>query len=113
MAQVKKPIANQPVQLKQCYANQLPGILANPDHGVKLLSLDCFDTLIWRRVSHPTDIFFLTQDQPAFRAISMDATLRVRAEKRARQIKESETGKKEITLQDVYLAYNPALSAAE
>ena len=35
----------------------LPGLLDQAPQDVRILSLDCFDTLIWRNVQAPLDIF--------------------------------------------------------
>jgi hypothetical protein len=41
-----------------------------PDHiprGVRVLSLDCFDTIVWRKVARPTDVFLHCRRPPSGR----------------------------------------------
>ncbi len=38
-------------------AAELADILESAPAGVRILSLDCFDTLIWRNVQAPVDVF--------------------------------------------------------
>lgn len=61
----------------------------------KVLSLDCFDTLFWRNVSRPFDIFTQLQHGlcPAARAV---------AEADARRKKYRATGREEVSLADIY-----------
>ena len=70
-----------------------------------LLSLDVFDTLVWRRVPQPADLFFLLADEVRasgglFDSSSRESFVRerVRAEQRARR----RTPAGEITLADIY-----------
>ncbi|NKB45439.1 MAG: hypothetical protein GKS03_14300 [Alphaproteobacteria bacterium] len=75
----------------------------------KVLSLDVFDTLLWRRVPEPIDMFyrvgrvlidgdFLAQSV----AVSQFAHLRAAAEKAARARVEAKTGSREVLLADIY-----------
>ena len=38
-------------------ADGLPGLLATMPPEIRCLSLDCFDTLLWRNVHAPIDVF--------------------------------------------------------
>jgi FMN phosphatase YigB (HAD superfamily) len=62
---------------------------------VSVLSLDCFDTLFWRYVSRPFDIFTQLQH-------GLCPTARVQAEARARQKKYAATRQEEVTLAEIY-----------
>ena len=53
---------------------------------LRVLSLDCFDTLLWRDTATPTDVFYDLQETPAFKALGYNAKLRVSSELAARQI---------------------------
>jgi FMN phosphatase YigB (HAD superfamily) len=77
--------------------------------AIKVLSVDVFDTLIWRKVPEPKDAFWLLgQDFKAKGMLahhvsaSQFAELRASAERKARAIKEKATGTREITLPDIY-----------
>lgn len=77
-------------------AQEIESLLDNIDDEVKILSLDCFDTLVWRNVNMPTDIFYdLDIDN-----CSME--MRVLAEKRARKALAFEKQKQEVTIGDIY-----------
>lgn len=76
-----------------------------------VLSLDVFDTLLWRRVPEPIDVFFQVGDALKRRALLCErvsvvqfAELRAAAEKAARAEAEARTGSREILLQDIYMA---------
>lgn len=79
---------------------------------LKLLSLDCFDTLLWRHVAEPFDVFYALQSHPAFAALGLDGRNRRRAEQMARQIAQVRKGEPEVTLAEIYAAAVPGLDAA-
>lgn len=78
-------------------ANDLPGLLAHAPAHISILSLDCFDTLIWRAVHAPIDVF-ADLDLPGG-AIET----RILAEKRARSLTPLRPeGGEEVTLPEIY-----------
>lgn len=84
-----------------------------------VLSLDVFDTLLWRRVPEPADIFsqvgaHLRDQGRLARSVSIVqfAELRAAAEKQARAMAESHTGSREILLADIYEMMPGTLFAA-
>jgi len=79
---------------------------------VKLLSLDCFDTILWRRVDHPADVFYTLQHDPALAAHGLDARLRVRAETQARELAAVTRDSYEVTLDEIYRTAVPGLEDA-
>ncbi|MFO0650569.1 MAG: HAD family hydrolase [Polyangiales bacterium] len=85
------------------------------DFGGKLrvLSLDCFDTIVWRQVATPIDLFYDLQEHPAFKRLGYNAKLRVSSESAARQMKVVRTGRSEVTLAEIYREAFPALTDAE
>ena len=73
------------------------------------LSVDIFDTLLWRRVPEPKDIFFLVgqaliKDGLLRESVSPVefAQLRASGEKAARAAQEAQTGSREVSLADIY-----------
>lgn len=78
---------------------------------VKLLSLDCFDTILWRRVDHPADVFYTLQHAPAYAAHGLDARLRVRAEQQARELAAIQRDSHEVTLDEIYRTAVPGIAA--
>lgn len=77
-------------------AQDIESLLDNVEEGVKILSLDCFDTLVWRNVHMPTDIFYDLDIADC----SME--MRVLAEKRARKALAFEEQRFEVTIHDIY-----------
>ncbi len=76
---------------------------------IKILSLDIFDTLLWRKVPLPTDLFLLLGQQLKNEGWLIEAVtaecfceLRILAEQLARQKKLQSGLPPEITLQDIY-----------
>lgn len=96
---------------KICPAN-LSGIFERFP-SIKLLSLDCFDTLVWRHAYRPFDVFHAVAKRPAFQKAGITATSRRTAERTARTLRRLHCGQREIELVDVYRAAVPSLSAQE
>lgn len=90
------PHRNGKQMIESLQAQEIESLLDNVADGTKILSLDCFDTLVWRNVNMPTDIFY-DLDIPD---CSME--MRVLAEKRARKALAFETQKHEVTIADIY-----------
>ena len=58
------------------YAHQLLTAFNNYVSTIKVLSLDCFDTLLWRKTVSPSDVFQDLQSRPAFKEIGYNSFLR-------------------------------------
>ena len=86
----------------EIYASDLSGAWLAAQRGIKVLSLDCFDTLFWRRVVEPTDVFYPLAQSPAFHADSISAGMRQRCEASARRLKWIREDSNEVTLKDIY-----------
>lgn len=73
--------------------------------AAKLLSLDCFDTLLWRDFHAPTDLFALLGD--------ITANQRIRAEHAARKVRALDRQpSNEVTLREIYDQLLPHADAA-
>jgi FMN phosphatase YigB (HAD superfamily) len=81
--------------------------------GRTLLSLDCFDTILFRRVAQPADVFFDLARSAPFAARGYSAKLRMESESRARALAEVRRGSNEVTLPEIYRAAFPDLSDGE
>lgn len=81
--------------------------------AIKILSLDCFDTIFWRKVAAPVDIFFELADRPAYKAFGLTAAIRIRAEQSARRRAKIRRQVTEISLAEIYREALPAASSAE
>lgn len=79
-------------------AAQLPQVLDTHGQGIRLLSLDCFDTLLWRSTATPADLF-----------AELDAGIRcrVRAEATGRARKQLAENNTEVTLHEIHRCLAP------
>lgn len=66
-----------------------------------VVSFDVFDTLLFRKVSKPTEVFSLVEKKTGCRGY---AQIRVESEKEARAIMRKQVGSEEVSLRDIYLA---------
>jgi predicted HAD superfamily hydrolase len=99
-----------PVVLKEkIHPSQLATILDYFPH-IKVLSLDCFDTLLWRKTATPIDVFYDLQNHFVFKEMGFTAIMRVRAEVEARKLKILQQGSNEVQLHDIYQASFPTLN---
>ncbi len=94
---------------------ELEAALRRP--GVSVLSLDCFDTLLWRRVPKPADAFMLLgadlRERGALAGGVSAATfarMRVTAELLARRRKLEQTGSHEVNLGDIYAEFRGGIT---
>ncbi|WP_353395208.1 HAD family hydrolase [Hydrogenophaga sp. 5NK40-0174] len=92
---------------------ELAGLLETLPSGVKALSLDCFDTIVWRRVERPSDVFFNLQAHPRWQEAGMTAALRAKAENRVREEKHLLHGIREVNLLEVYQRLLPDADETE
>ncbi|MEO0464058.1 MAG: HAD family hydrolase [Pseudomonadota bacterium] len=78
--------------------HQIAQALDRAPEGVKILSLDCFDTLLWRDCHAPVDVF------PALEALTPGLALgqRVEAEANARKAMRTLKRRGEVQLADIY-----------
>lgn len=80
---------------------------------ISVLSLDCFDTLLWRNTITPKDVFFDLQQRPHNKKHNIHAFNRIDSESSARAITMTRFGHAEVTLMDIYKQGFPSLSEAE
>lgn len=73
-----------------------------------ILSLDCFDTLVWREVSAPTDVFYRLSEYETFRKLGLTARARVSGESAARAARQMREGLQEVLLADIYRSTVPS-----
>lgn len=94
-------------------SGELAAVLDACAGRIDVLSLDCFDTLLWRRTATPVDVFYALQHSPTFKRLGLNPMLRARAEAHARSERQLRDGKTEVRLVNIYRASFPALSDAE
>lgn len=93
------------------HAADLPHVLAHYPQ-LKILSLDCFDTLIWRQTGSPRDVFYAMQQLPLFKSLGVTAYQRINAAQLAYRQQFIAHGNQEIKLSDIY-KYFPHLSVQQ
>ena len=90
-----------------CDAAGLERLLDEHAAGRTVLSLDCFDTLVWREVMTPTDAFYRLSERQTFARLGLIARARVTAESAARAARHMRDGGHEVLLGDIYRAAAP------
>lgn len=88
------------------FADQMASALDAIASDVDVLSLDCFDTLLWRSTPEPPDLF--CELSPPLSRLS-----RMVAEQTARERRLVRDGLGEVTLKDIYRCALPAADEAE
>lgn len=101
-----------PQHKAQITASDIPRILDDFGDSIKVLSLDCFDTLLWRKTATPRDVFAVLADEPAARRRGITPYQRMSAAARAHRTKFLETGSSQIDIGDIYRSFT-SLSAEE
>lgn len=91
---------------KTIYADQLANALDQCEAPIEALSLDCFDTLIWRTTPEPSDVFCDLVPRVSRQARQV-------AEHTARERRKISHGNNEIALADIYRCAFPNGSEAE
>ena len=94
----------------QVRPSELLSLLDQLDNQIKVLSLDCFDTIIWRKTTSAIDAFYDMHQKPHFKALNLSANLRASIEVDARRNMLFQHGKTEVALKDIYKAGFPFLS---
>lgn len=88
-------------------AHEFAHILEQAPAGVKILSLDCFDTLLWRNCNLPVDVFA----ELPLPGSGMEA--RIWGETKARRVIPFQREVDEVTIDEIYAHLMPAASEAE
>lgn len=92
------------------YAPDLISTLERYLSKISVLSLDCFDTILWRKTAEPFDIFFDLQNKPCFQSLGFSGLLRMNSESIARQMKLLKERTSEVKLVDIYREFNASLN---
>lgn len=87
-------------------AQEIPTLLDIAPKGATILSLDCFDTLLWRNAQSPADVFVdLAVEGGAIEP-------RSRAERKARASRNFRTGYNEVSIEAIHQRLRPGADAA-
>lgn len=84
------------------YAHELDTFFDRFSANYDVLSLDCFDTLLWRNVGQPKDVFFKLESSVLGQHVGLTAKMRAQAEKAAREERAIKGESTEVTLRDIY-----------
>lgn len=106
------PIFDKANMQDKLHANELDSAWLASFDGIKVLSLDCFDTLLWRKVVNPSDVFFALAHSAAFKKAGLTATLRAKGETAARRMNWIGTRCSEVNLEQIYRQAAPLESDA-
>jgi len=77
---------------------------------IDILSLDCFDTLLWRKTVYPKDVFYDLQNSEIFKSLGITAMQRIDAESQTRRMKFTAIGSTEVNLYEIYHNGFPSLT---
>lgn len=86
----------------QIKVSDIPHVLDNFGDSVRVLSLDCFDTLLWRKTATPRDVFAVLANNPIARRLGITPYQRISAAARAYRAKRLENGCRQIEIGDIY-----------
>lgn len=87
-------------------AKDIPNLLDQAPAGVQILSLDCFDTLLWRNAQAPSDIFA----ELGIEGGSIEP--RVFAERKARKMAAYHHGRNEVPIETIHARLVPGAGEA-
>ena len=94
-------------------ASQLLAVFKTYEGKITTLSLDCFDTILWRTAATPRDVFFDLQQRPTFKSLQFTALMRTQAESDASKMKMLATGSNQVNLKEIYQHAFPELNDAD
>jgi FMN phosphatase YigB (HAD superfamily) len=92
---------------KAVRAHEIASLLDDMPSDIRCLSLDCFDTLIWRNAQMPRDVF---ADLPL---PGGGIEMRAYTEMRARDEKKARAARTEVTIEEIYERLLPTGTAEE
>lgn len=93
----------------QIYLHQLLSAFDYYQDKIQVLSLDCFDTLIWRNVDIPQDIFYTLQHKPIFQSLGLTPLQRMIMEDKARGQAYFKSQTSEVDLCTIYRFIYPTI----
>lgn len=100
-------------KLQQVHSFELMSLFENFVDQIQVLSLDCFDTLLWRTTAVPSDLFYRLEANALFKQHGFTKAIRESGEKLASQLNRVTTGVSQVTLYDIYRTMYPNLSESE
>lgn len=95
-------VENVTLHKNKIHTSELLSSFQSYSDQIKVLSLDCFDTLLWRHAVEPQDVFYKLQNKPVFKSCGFSALLRIHAETKSYKINEVKKGSSLATLDEIY-----------
>lgn len=92
----------------QIFAAELLNTFEQYADKISVLSLDCFDTLIWRKIADPKDLFYDLEKNGLFKTLKYSARMRIEGEHHACQTHRVRDGIIQAKLTDIYQAISPS-----
>ncbi len=102
MLTISKPTAQSVAKTVKVRANDLLSTFNEYASKIKVLSLDCFDTILWRNVAEPTDVFYDLANRPLFKQAGISKLMRVEAESFCMVRNQMRYGTSQVTLKEIY-----------
>lgn len=94
----------------QVYTHDLMRVLALIPAGVKIVSFDCFDTLLWRKTAEPKDVFYSLCENETIKQWGLTVALRTMSEQVAYQLNKIKRNQTQATLTEIYQQAFPEAS---
>ena len=82
--------------------SELPSFLEDLGREARVLSLDCFDTLLWRKFALPSDVFYQLGKENELMECHLNISKRVLAETKSRKSRLVLGLSGEVTLEEIY-----------
>ncbi len=95
------------------WPSELPELASRLPGRIQAVTLDCFDTILWRNVDSPIDVFYDLAQRPGMKRHGLTAGMRIKAEQAARAQRRFRDGSTEVTLRDIYRAALPDASTED
>lgn len=99
---VTAEIANSWDTKTQVSAAEVSHLLDYYGDKIKILSLDCFDTLLWRKTAAPKDVFYDMQHRLWHESLGVTAYQRIASAARAYRAKFITDNTRQVSLDDIY-----------
>ena len=81
--------------------SELPSFLEDLGREARVLSLDCFDTLLWRKFALPSDVFYQLGKENELMECHLNISKRVLAETKSRKSRLVLGLSGEVTLEEI------------
>ncbi len=102
MLNTKAPRTKHTATKRQLPAYDCASLIQHIPDGVKLISFDCFDTILWRKTAEPKDVFYGLCEHPEMKTLGMTVALRTMSEAVAYQLNKIKKNQTQANLTEIY-----------